>query len=118
MVNDRKNIAAFIQQDLPDIEHILIYNNRSPSMAFLTEKNIISLFDGAEDLNRETQFQKNENWKANLINLQEQPDWLVKKLPKNAVLMVKKNHLHLEIIKEAGKGFGNSKEMDGWVLFF
>lgn len=118
MVNDRKNIAAFIQRDLPDIEHILIYNNRSPSMAFLTEKNIISLFDGAEDLNRETQFQKNEDWKANLINLREQPDWLIKKLPENAVLMVKKNHRHLEIIKEAGKGFGNSKEMDGWVLFY
>lgn len=118
MVNDRKNIARFIEQELPETEHILIYNHRMPSLAFLTEKNIISLFDGSEDLNRETQFQNNEDWKANLINLQEQPDWLVKKLPKNAVLMVKKNHLHLEIIKEARKGFDNFEEMDGWVLFY
>ena len=29
-----------------------------PSVSFLSDKNIISLYDGSDDLNRETQFEK------------------------------------------------------------
>jgi 4-amino-4-deoxy-L-arabinose transferase len=89
-----------------------------PSIAFLTDKNVVSLFDGSGDLNRETQFQKNDTWKSNLINLKEEPEWLVYNVPKNSILLVKKNKINSEIITEARNGFGYYKEIDGWFLFY
>jgi 4-amino-4-deoxy-L-arabinose transferase len=118
MVNDQKHVAAFIQTELDNTQNILVYNRRLPSMSFLTDKNIISLYDGAEDLNRETQFQKNDIWKSNLINLKEDPFWLSRDLPENSVLMVKNDGKSPEIMKQAKAIFPNHKVIDAWVLFY
>jgi 4-amino-4-deoxy-L-arabinose transferase len=118
IVNDPKNVASFIKNELPDVGSIIIYDRRMPSMAFLTDKKIISIYDGSEDLNRETQFEKDELWKTNLINLKVETDWLITKKPVNAVLMVKKNKAEADPIKEAAKRFERKKEIDGWVLFY
>jgi 4-amino-4-deoxy-L-arabinose transferase len=118
LVNDQKNIAEFIQNDLPDKQHILIYDKRMPSMSFLTDKNIISLYDGSEDLNRETQFEKNEAWRNNLINLKEEPNWLMEMAHPSSVLMVKKSRLKKELVAFPKDTFKNQIEIDGWVLFY
>jgi 4-amino-4-deoxy-L-arabinose transferase len=118
LVNDQKNIAEFIQNDLPDKQHILIYDKRMPSMSFLTDKNIISLYDGSEDLNRETQFEKNEAWRNNLINLKEEPNWLMEMAHPSSVLMVKKSRLKKELVAFPKDAFKNQIEIDGWVLFY
>lgn len=118
LANDQKNIAAFIQEKLPQKENILIYDKRLPSMSFLTDKNIISLYDGSEDLNRETQFEKNEKWKNNLINLKEEPDWLMENLPPSSVLMVKKSRLTKGTAVLPKESFKNQMEIDDWVLFY
>lgn len=115
-MNDQKHIAAFIETELPDTAHILVYDKRMPSMSFLTDLNIISLYDGDESLNREVQFEKGEDWKANLINLQEHPEWLVNRSADRTVLMVKKSKL--KKVEESNLPFSNRKEIDGWVLFF
>ena len=54
-----------------DKREILIYNKRLPSVAFTLNKSIISLYDGARQLNREVQFEKDEKWKDYLYNLQD-----------------------------------------------
>ncbi|EOZ95232.1 Polymyxin resistance protein ArnT, undecaprenyl phosphate-alpha-L-Ara4N transferase [Indibacter alkaliphilus LW1] len=116
LMNDQKRIAAFIEAEIQGSENILVYDKRMPSMSFLTEKNIISLYDGDEGLNREVQFEKGIAWKSNLINLQDEPDWLIKNSPKNSVMMVKKNKL-----KKLGSVhlvFENSIEIDGWILYY
>jgi 4-amino-4-deoxy-L-arabinose transferase len=118
MVNDQKNIAAFINDELPQKKHILIYNRRMPSMAFLTDKNTISLFDGSEDLNRETQFQKNDNWKSNLINLKDDPEWLFRNKPDKSVLMVKNDGKSPTMIQKGKELFPDHLEIDGWILFY
>lgn len=118
IVNDQKNIAAFIQKELPDKENILVYDKRLPSMSFLTDKNIISLYDGSDDLNRETQFEKNENWKNNLINLKLEPDWLLEKTPPSSILMIKKSRLKNDLKKFPMDKFSNQIEIDGWILFY
>jgi len=50
---------------------ILIYNKRLPSVAFELNRSVISLYDGARQLNREVQFEQDEKWKAYLYNLQD-----------------------------------------------
>lgn len=118
LANDQKNIATFIQEELPQKENILVYDKRLPSMSFLTDKNIISLYDGSEDLKREIQFEKNEAWRNNLINLKEEPDWLMENLPPSSVLMVKKSRLTKGTAVLPKESFKNQMEIDGWVLFY
>ncbi|ERM81645.1 hypothetical protein P872_19690 [Rhodonellum psychrophilum GCM71 = DSM 17998] len=117
-VNDQKNVAAFIQEEIKGCENILVYDKRLPSISFSTSKNVISLFDGDEGLNRETQFEKNTNWKNTLINLKENPNWLLEKRPEKSVLLVKKNKMNSEKLLKAIRTFNNNKEVDGWVLYF
>lgn len=116
LMNDQRRIAAYIDQEFADVENILIYDKRMPSMSFLSNKSIISLFDGDESLNREVQFEKDESWKSNLINLKENPEWLRDSLPNSSILMVKRNKL--KKLDETGLPFENRHEIDGWILFY
>lgn len=118
MVNDARNIVSFIETNLPEKENILIYDRRMPSISFLSDKNIISLYDGSDDLNRETQFEKNEEWKKNLINLKDKPEWLIEECPESAVLLVKKSRLNKPMVAIPMERFKNQYELDGWVIFY
>ncbi|WP_439482332.1 lipid-A-disaccharide synthase N-terminal domain-containing protein [Cyclobacterium plantarum] len=118
LINDQQNIAAFIQQQLTEKENILVYDKRLPSIEFLTTKNIISLYDGSEDLNRETQFEEDENWRKNLINLKENKYWLNRVNPSKSVLMIKKNKMPTDQLKWDEKVFSNQIEIDGWILLY
>lgn len=116
LMNDQSRIAEFVENEIIDAENILIYDKRMPSMSFLTDKNIISLYDGDESLNREVQFESDESWKSNLINLKENPQWLWESIPQRSVLMVKNNKL--KKLDETRLVFENRHEIDGWVLFY
>lgn len=118
LVNDQKPIAAYINEELVDKQDLWIYDKRMPSMAFLTDKNIISLYDGDESLNRETQFERTEEWKKNLINLQESSDWMKNKDLKNTVLMIRKKQLEKFREKFSHITFENEKEFGKWVLLY
>lgn len=116
LMNDQRRVAAFIMQEIPDAGHILVYNKRLPSMMFLTDKQVISLYDGDSGLNREVQFQTNESWKNDLINIQKQPAWLLNELPPQSVLMIKKKQE--EKVLDLNLPLQNRIEIDGWVLYY
>jgi 4-amino-4-deoxy-L-arabinose transferase len=118
LVNDQKNLAIFLQNDLGSAENVLVYDSRLPSLSFATDKNIISLYDGSDDLNRETQFQKDDRWRENLINLLERPDWLEQDVPARSVLVVKKSKLSKTLEARMKPVFPKRTEIDEWVLFY
>lgn len=118
MVNDSRNIVRFIEDNLPERENILIYDRRMPSVSFLSDRNIISLYDGSDDLNRETQFETTEAWKNNLINLKDSPDWLIKECPESAVLLVKKSRLNKPMVDIPKERFSRQEELDGWIIYY
>ncbi|EMS32646.1 Polymyxin resistance protein ArnT [Mariniradius saccharolyticus AK6] len=118
LVNDQRNLAMFLQNDLGSTENVLVYDSRLPSLSFATDKNIISLYDGSDDLNRETQFQKDDRWRENLINLREHPDWLEEHVPARSVLVVKKSKLGDTLEARVKRVFLNQKQIDGWVLYY
>lgn len=117
IVNDPKNVAAYLNEELKESSYLAIYNRRMPSMSFLTEKEIISLYDGDEGLNRETQFEKDDSWKKKLVNLKEDASWMYI-IDEKAVLMVRKKDVEKEILVPARQILKDSLEIDGWVLFF
>jgi hypothetical protein len=114
----KKNLAIFLQNDLGSAENVLVYDSRLPSLSFATDKNIISLYDGSDDLNRETQFQKDDRWRENLINLLERPDWLEQDVPARSVLVVKKAKLSKTLEARMKPVFPKRTEIDEWVLFY
>ncbi|NPA67891.1 MAG: glycosyltransferase family 39 protein, partial [Chlorobi bacterium] len=68
-INSSKPVTDFILKHNLKNRKIIIYNARKPSIAFGLNKDIISIYDGNRDLNRETQFEKDLTWKNYLINI-------------------------------------------------
>ena len=69
IINSTQNLAAFITENNLTGRPVLVYNTRLPSIAFHLQREIVSLADGHRSLNRETQFESNENWRRQLLNL-------------------------------------------------
>ncbi len=61
--------AAWIRTQHLQNRLILVYDRRLPSLAFELDRPIVSLYDGDRSLNRETQFETDNGWKASLYNL-------------------------------------------------
>lgn len=78
VVNDTRRVAEWVSANHEPQDEIFIYDKRLPSISFQSELPIVSIYDGDESLNRETQFQKDESWKETLINLKTDPDWIKK----------------------------------------
>jgi 4-amino-4-deoxy-L-arabinose transferase len=55
---------------------VLVYNELLPSLAFAQGRLPVSLYDGNQALQRETQFERDEAWRQHLINLQNPADTL------------------------------------------
>ncbi|TLM97084.1 hypothetical protein FDY95_03575 [Hymenobacter jeollabukensis] len=74
-------------QDRP----VLVYNELLPSLAFAQRRLPVSLYDGNQALQRETQFEADGRWHQNLINLQDPADTTVlgPLLRRQPVLLVK-----------------------------
>ncbi|NVK53799.1 MAG: lipid-A-disaccharide synthase N-terminal domain-containing protein [Flavobacteriaceae bacterium] len=91
MVNDTRRVVDWIEEHTPPSERIVIFDKRLPSIPFKTERSVISIYAGDESLNRETQFQKNEDWKKSLINLKDQPEWILESGNQKGIWVAKSN---------------------------
>ncbi|HKK12697.1 MAG TPA: glycosyltransferase family 39 protein [Flavobacteriaceae bacterium] len=68
-LNSTKHAIKFINNQLKDVKNIVVYNYLMPSTKFYSDKPIITLNDGHNTANRETQFETNLKWKQHLIDV-------------------------------------------------
>lgn len=117
-VNSTEPLASFIRTHHLQDHTVMVYNRILPSLAFDLQKPIISLFDGHYTLDRETQFEKDMNWKNNLLNLQtsEGEDLLRERL-KSEVVLVSKRGLP-ENRKWIAESFKNEFRMGDWIIYY
>ncbi len=117
-INSTQHLAAFIKENKLDNRPVLIYNTRLPSMAFHLNKDIISIADNHPSLNRETQFELNENWRNLLLNINTRPDLdrINGYLKKKAILIVK-NDLP-ENRKWLANNYSKTVNIDRWKIFY
>ena len=82
-------------------------------------KSIISLYDGHESLNRETQFETDTNWKNHLINLKDATELesLHGIVEKPTVLILYKKQLP-ERLDWLAKNYPNKKVMGKWSVLY
>ena len=114
VTNDTRRVVEWIKENRPEDERIVIYNKRLPSVSFQTSKDIVSIYDGDESLNRETQFQEDDSWKDFLINLKTDPDWIQSPENQQGVWLSKaRNKMPL---LQNNASWEVLQEIDGWKI--
>ncbi|WP_319420738.1 ArnT family glycosyltransferase [Pleurocapsa sp. FMAR1] len=109
-------IAKFIQaQELED-EPVLVYNKLLPSLAFNLDRDIITLNDGGVE--RETQFQTNDQWKRFWIDIREptsvEP---LRNLVQSPSVLVTKNKLP-DQWSWITQSYNKSKSLGKWTIYY
>jgi 4-amino-4-deoxy-L-arabinose transferase len=113
-----QSLADWIKLSGFENRPILVYNRMLPSLSFHLQKSIISLNDGSHTLNREIQFEKNEEWKNELFFLKDSVDKqrLAERLQEPSLLIVKNK------IKDSSAWlyeYYNRKQVLGaWTIFY
>ena len=89
--NGSRPLAELLRKRHLETRTVLIYNELLPSLAFELGKLPVSIHDGNNNLQRETQFEANESWRRNLIYIQDpaQEPYLGSLLLQHPVLLVK-----------------------------
>jgi 4-amino-4-deoxy-L-arabinose transferase-like glycosyltransferase len=109
-------LAKFIQTQELENKPILVYNRLLPSLAFNLDRDIITLNNGG--IERETQFQTNDEWKRFWLNLREPAS--VKRLTNlvqsSSVLVVK------ETLPDEWhwiqSNYSHSKSLGEWTIYY
>ena len=89
--NGSRPLAELLRKRHLDNRTVLVYNELLPSLAFELGKLPVSIHDGNNNLQRETQFEADESWRRNLIYIQDpnQEPYLGSLLLRHPVLLVK-----------------------------
>ncbi|NPA38164.1 MAG: glycosyltransferase family 39 protein, partial [Chlorobi bacterium] len=118
-INSPKPVTDFIIKQGLNNRNIIIYNTRKPSIAFGLNKPVISLYDGSKDLDRETQFEQDTQWKQYLIDMSKDNEVLKLKslLDEPTVLIVYKHPLP-ENRLWLTDGYENVKQMGKWTIYY
>lgn len=101
-------------QDRP----VLVYNELLPSLAFAQRRLPVSLYDGNQALQRETQFEADGRWHQHLINLQDPADTaaLGPLLRQHPVLLVKGElPAGRQYLK---RGLPEHEHLGPWTIFY
>ncbi len=99
--------------------NVMIYNTRKPSVNFGLNKNCIFLYDDDPNLNRETQFETNENWKKYLYNLSSNDECirLRNKMQEESILLVHKNSPLWESACYLMKDYRTETTIGPWTVY-
>ncbi|MGM5470769.1 ArnT family glycosyltransferase [Flavobacteriaceae bacterium LMO-SS05] len=119
-LNSTKPVLDFINNHLNDIENIVVYNFLLPSAKFYSNKNIITLNNGHNTVERELQFETDLKWKYHLIDLKtkigrQQTDSIVKY---QSVLISRKSEKLPDYLDFLNHTPYQKKEFGKWVIYY
>tara|TARA_R110001599_G_scaffold12590_1_gene58861 strand:+ start:86879 stop:89137 length:2259 start_codon:yes stop_codon:yes gene_type:complete len=114
LINDTHRVTDWISTHEQAERRVYIYDKRLPSVLFNSNLQVISVFDGDESLNRETQFQQDQTWKTQLINLKSNPEWITSSAPHRSIWIVKSK----KKLPQSDRDFSWQQltEIDGWKI--
>lgn len=120
-INSIKTIMEYINTD-EDLKtrNIVVYNYLLSSASFYSNNKIITINDGNDIANRDTRFEKNENWRNSLIDAKNEVGLL--KLDsifsKKIVLFTRKRHQLPKRLKHLQAKLPNKKDFDKWIIYY
>lgn len=122
LINSTKEIVEFIERtSIAHKKTIVVYDYLLSSIPFYSDANLITLKYEHNTSNRETQFEKNEDWKESLWDAKnnqivENIDSLTRK-PATYFLVRKQKELP-ESLKFLKANFNNKKAFPKWTLYY
>ncbi len=118
LVNSTANLAGVLREERMQGKTVVVYDQLLPSLAFALNRSLITIHDDSKSLERETQFEADEAWRDNLLQLSRPED--LARLPRilngNTVLVVK-GDLPAEKLWLKGS-FEHSVKVGKWVLYY
>lgn len=118
-INGMMPAVHFLQNHHLDKRKVIVWDKRLPSLSFDLQKDIYSVYYQDYSLKRNTKFQKNNDWKKNLIDVNK-PDeykYLSKLVNTPSVFIVKHGKLP-EKYSLLVKNYPNSKNMGNWEIYY
>lgn len=115
-----KKAIQYINNNLNNTNNILVYNYLISSAPFYSDKNIITLDNGHNTVQRETQFEKNLNWEKSLINLktEEGKERAEVLFSNNSVLLTRKKHQLPKSLSYLKQKLKRKKDFGNWVIHY
>lgn len=119
-LNSTRPATDFIENELNDVKNIVVYNYLMPSVKFNSSKNVITLNNGHNTVQRETQFESNLNWKDHLIDLktesgQQRADSILRN---NSVLISRKREVLPDYLDFLNLAPYQKKVFGKWVIYY
>lgn len=114
LVNDTKRVVELINEVSSADERIVIFDKRLPSILFNSDRDVLSIYDGDDGLNREVQFEPDDRWKEYLINLKEDPSWVQNPNHQSGIWLAKERREMPAL--ENGKVWKELGRVDGYKL--
>ena len=120
LLNSTKPAIDFIDHDLTDIKNIVVYNYLMPSVKFNSNKTVITLNNGHNTVQRETQFETNLKWKDYLIDLKsesgrQQADAILRH---ESVLISRKREVLPDYLDFLNHAPYQKKVFGKWVIYY
>ncbi|RIJ42824.1 glycosyltransferase family 39 protein [Pontibacter oryzae] len=117
--NGSRPLAQIIKANHLEQRTIVVYNRLLPSLPFELNKDIISVQDDNDDLNREIQFERDEQWREQLLQMQQPEDVerlhnLIRQQP---TVMLIKHELPVER-KWILARYKNQEKWGSWTVYF
>ncbi len=119
-VNSTKEVFSFIHSEIKDVKNIVVFNYLLPSAKFYSNKNIITLNNGHNTVQRETQFENNTNWKPYNLDLkkEDEKDEALKAIKNHAVILARKRDKILDYIIKGFDSQTHKKVLGKWVIYY
>ena len=120
LLNSTKPATDFIEHELSDIKTIVVYNYLMPSVKFNSNKKVITLNNGHNTVQRETQFETDIKWKDHLIDLktesgQQQADSILKH---ESVLISRRREVLPDYLDFLNHAPYQKKVFGKWVIYY
>jgi 4-amino-4-deoxy-L-arabinose transferase-like glycosyltransferase len=118
-VNSTRQICDFIAENHLDNRNIIVYDELLPSLAFELDREIISVYAGDHNANRETQFEKDDHWKNSFIDATDQREAMrFKELLASKTVLVVKTKKSFPQLKTFLEGDWQQQTMGKWTLYY
>lgn len=119
-LNSTRHAMNFIDNHLKDAKNIVVYNYLLPSAKFYSNKNLITLNNGHNTVNREIQFETNLEWKNHLIDLKtatgrQQTDSILRN---KSVLISRKRDKLPDYLDFLNHNPYQKKEFGKWAIYY
>ncbi len=120
LLNCPKNAIHFIDNELKRVDNILVYNYLLASTKYYSNKNVVTLNNGHNTVQRETQFERDTDWKSKLIDLRTDlgKEKTKKFIQNNSVLLMRKQDRLEDELRFIEHAFNHKKEIGKWIVYY